>query len=126
MMFLLRLCPSLCGGRRRSRSGGRGKRDGQLVVIRRLCKVLKQLFDLAVLLALFVRPFANQLLFGPHMADEPLNGFCKTRHCGGGIMARSRLPDGDAKPFNRSFYFGGWISPGLAAIFANGGSEPVL
>ncbi len=53
--------------------------------------VLEQLLDLAVLLALAVGPFADHLLFGPHMRDQTLNGFGEIGHRGGGAAARAAL-----------------------------------
>src|SRR5258705_13515442 len=50
-------------------------------------EVLEQFLDLAVLLALAVGPFADHLLFGPHMRDQTLNGFGEIGHRGGSATA---------------------------------------
>src|SRR3954462_1614629 len=53
---------------------------------------LPQAPDLAVLLALAVGPFADHLLFGPHMRDQRLDGFGEARHrCGGAAAAAAFL-----------------------------------
>ena len=54
---------------------------------------LQQFLDLAVLLALAVGPFADHLLFVPHMGDQTLNGFGEVGHRGrGAAVAAGAIP----------------------------------
>src|ERR1700694_840418 len=52
---------------------------------------LQQALDLAVLLTLAVGPFADHLLLGAHMRDQPLNGFGEVGHRGRGASAPAAL-----------------------------------
>src|SRR6476646_7438258 len=62
-----------------------------LALLRLTRDPLEYFLDLAVLLALAVGPFADHLLFGPHMRDQTLNGFGEVGHRGGSGTARAAL-----------------------------------
>src|SRR3981081_1464694 len=67
--------------------------------------VLEQFPDLAILLALAVGPFADHLLFGPHMRHQALNGFGEIGHRSCGAAARATLFQGEPQPLDRALKF---------------------
>src|ERR1700674_5453412 len=87
-------------------------------------EALEQFLDLAVLLALAVGPFADHLLFGPHMRDQPLNGFGEIGHRGRGAAARTALFQRSPQPLDSCLKFA--AGAGFAGIFAHRGGEPVF
>src|ERR1700716_1149813 len=74
--------------------------------------VLEQFLDLAVLLALAVGPFADHLLFGPHMRDQALDGFGEVGHRRGGAAAAAALFEARPQPLDRGMHLA--AAPGRA------------
>src|SRR5882672_9937855 len=87
---------------------------------------LEQFLDLAVLLALAVSPFADQLLLGPHMRDQALNGFGEIGHRRHGAAAAAALFEARPQTFDRGLKLAAGARGALAGISAHGGGEPVF
>src|SRR5262249_52427455 len=88
-------------------------------------EALKQALDLAVLLALAVRPFPDHLLLGAHMRNEPLDRFREVRHRRCRAAAATFL-DGSAEPLDYGRELAGGGPAPAAAIFAHRRGQPVL
>src|SRR5262245_15112555 len=93
------------------------------------CDSLKQALALLVLLALAVSPFADHLLLGAHMRDQPLDRLGKIGHRRGGVAVGAAFLHCLPQPVQRLLQAGA-DSAGAArivtGIFAHGGGKPVF
>src|SRR5262249_61930616 len=95
-----------------------------LVLLGLAREAFEQPLDFAVLFALAVGPFPDHLLLGAHMRDQALDGVGKIGYCRYRAAVAAAFLDGCAQPLDCALQ----VAAGAlaAAVFANGGGEPVF